>query len=129
MRRSSRSTSTTATSTQATPSPGARSATTIRCPPAPGIAGISHLLRAALGPAIDETEPELAIYNAGTDVLAGDPLGALALSPDAVLERDLHVSAELTRRGVPWLAVTSGGYTAQSHRCIAAFARHVLAGT
>jgi histone deacetylase 11 len=61
----------------------------------------------------------LAIYNAGTDVLSGDPLGGLCISAAAILERDLFVVGELRRRGIPTVLVTSGGYTRQSFQVIA----------
>ncbi|QDU91339.1 Acetoin utilization protein AcuC [Pirellulimonas nuda] len=61
----------------------------------------------------------LAFYNAGTDVLAGDPLGGLAISAAAVRQRDLYVVSELRRRGLPTVMVLSGGYTRQSYRLVA----------
>lgn len=57
----------------------------------------------------------LAIYNAGTDIVAGDPLGQLGVSADGVLQRDLFVVEELRRRQIPTLMLASGGYTRQSH--------------
>ena len=40
--------------------------------------------------ALEESDfaPELIIYNAGTDILSGDRLGCLSVSPDGVLRRD-----------------------------------------
>ena len=61
----------------------------------------------------------LAIYNAGTDVFAGDPLGGLNISAPAILERDLFVIDELRKRGIPTVMVLSGGYTTQSYRLVA----------
>jgi histone deacetylase 11 len=61
----------------------------------------------------------LAIYNAGTDVFAGDPLGRLNLSAAAILKRDLYVVGELRRRGLPTVMLLSGGYTRQSYRLVA----------
>jgi histone deacetylase 11 len=71
-------------------------------------------------------EPPLGIYNAGTDVVQGDPLGGLALSAAAVLERDLYVINEFRRRSMPVMMVTSGGYTHESWRLIAASAERIL---
>ena len=31
---------------------------------------------------LDEFKPDIIVYNAGTDVLLGDPLGALDITPD-----------------------------------------------
>jgi histone deacetylase 11 len=63
--------------------------------------------------------PKLAIYNAGTDVLAGDALGALGLTPAHVLERDLFVIDALRKRGIPTMMVLGGGYTTESYRLVA----------
>jgi histone deacetylase 11 len=61
----------------------------------------------------------LAIYNAGTDVFAGDPLGGLNLSAAAILERDLYVVGQLRDRGLPTVMVLSGGYSKESYRLVA----------
>ena len=61
----------------------------------------------------------LAIYNAGTDVFAGDPLGGLNISAATILERDLFVVGELRKRGIPTIMVLSGGYTKQSFQLVA----------
>ena len=63
---------------------------------------------------------ELAVYNAGTDVVTDDPLGELELSPDDVLERDLFVIDQLRSRGIPVVMLPSGGYTHGSYHLIAA---------
>jgi histone deacetylase 11 len=61
----------------------------------------------------------LAIYNAGTDVFANDPLGELSISAQAIRERDLYTVGELRRRGIPTVMVLSGGYTRQSYQLVA----------
>jgi histone deacetylase 11 len=61
----------------------------------------------------------VAIYNAGTDVFAGDPLGALNLSAAAIRERDVYVVTELRKRGIPTVMLLSGGYTRQSFQLVA----------
>ena len=61
----------------------------------------------------------LAIYNAGTDVFAGDPLGNLNISAATILERDLFVVGELRKRDIPTIMVLSGGYTKQSFQLVA----------
>lgn len=69
---------------------------------------------------ISQSRPiELAIYNAGTDVIDGDPLGRLSLTPQDILGRDLLVMEELRNRGIPALMLPSGGYTAESYELIA----------
>ncbi len=61
----------------------------------------------------------LAIYNAGTDVFADDPLGDLNISASAIRERDLFVVGELRKRDIPTVMVLSGGYTKQSFQLVA----------
>jgi histone deacetylase 11 len=73
-----------------------------------------------------EQEADLLIFNAGTDVLAGDALGGMLLSPKGVLDRDMFVFAEAQRRGLPILSLPSGGYSPASTKALAATAIHVL---
>ena len=68
-------------------------------------------------------KPALAIYNAGTDVLAGDPVGRLAMSEEGVKVRDAMVLDTLGRQGIPVVIVTSGGYSAKSYELIAQLAQ------
>ncbi len=69
---------------------------------------------------------ELAIYNAGTDVLRGDPLGALDLGEEAIRQRDRFVIEQMTGRGIPTLILPSGGYNKASHRLIADTAGFII---
>lgn len=62
----------------------------------------------------------LGVYNAGTDVFTGDPLGGLSLTSDDIRERDLFVMNEFRSRNIPVVMLPSGGYTAESYRLIAA---------
>ncbi len=61
----------------------------------------------------------IGVYNAGTDVFAGDPLGGLKLSSDDILARDLFVVRQFRSRGIPLVILPSGGYTKESFRFIA----------
>jgi histone deacetylase 11 len=94
-------------------------------PLASGTDGETYLLelQRALPTWLDEITTRvrhaLAIYNAGTDVVSDDPLGALALSPEHVLERDVFVVESFTRRGIPTAMVLGGGYTQDSFRLVA----------
>lgn len=67
----------------------------------------------------------LVIYNAGTDILAGDALGNLNISFDGVVERDRCVIDMLSIMNVPTVIVTSGGYTKDSYKLIASLASMV----
>lgn len=69
--------------------------------------------------ALNEVRPDILVYNAGTDVLDGDPLGGLSISPEGIRKRDEIVFRAARRRGVPILMVTSGGYQKKTARIIA----------
>ncbi len=68
---------------------------------------------------VGRTPVGLAIYNAGTDVYSGDPLGGFDISAATIRQRDLYVVGELRKRGIPTTMVLSGGYTKQSFRLVA----------
>jgi histone deacetylase 11 len=71
-------------------------------------------------------KPRLAFYNAGTDILAGDPVGRMAVSAEQVAARDRLIVRSMAERGIPTVVVTSGGYTRQSHRLIARLAIDIV---
>ena len=81
-------------------------------PLSPGLGGAEYLdvLRQHLPAALDFYQPDLVVYNAGSDVLATDPLTSLALTSREMAERDLYVISEVRERGVPLAMVLSGGY-------------------
>ncbi|TVT98831.1 hypothetical protein EJB05_55846, partial [Eragrostis curvula] len=64
-------------------------------------------------------QPQLIVYNAGTDILDGDPLGQLKVSPEGVAIRDEKVFRFAKEQNVPLLMLTSGGYMKSSARVIA----------
>lgn len=76
-------------------------------------------LRSNLTRSFDECRPNFLIYNAGTDVLKGDPLGILDITADGVIERDEIVFEMARERGVPLVMLLSGGYLRCSARVIA----------
>lgn len=77
-------------------------------------------VRAVLGQAFAEfREPDLVLYNAGTDVLDGDPLGRLRVSADAIVRRDGTVFAAARDHACPIVMATSGGYAPRNWRVIA----------
>uniref|UniRef100_A0A3Q1HC02 Histone deacetylase 11 n=1 Tax=Anabas testudineus TaxID=64144 RepID=A0A3Q1HC02_ANATE len=69
--------------------------------------------------ALNEVRPDIIVYNAGTDILDGDPLGGLSISPHGIVKRDEIVFRAAMRRGIPILMVTSGGYQKKTARIIA----------
>ena len=56
--------------------------------------------------AFQEFTPNLVIYNAGTDILSGDPLGRLNISRDGVLERDAIVFQMAKHNDIPIVMLT-----------------------
>ncbi len=72
------------------------------------------LLESELPPAIEESSPGLIIYNAGTDVLAGDPLGGMNITAEGIIRRDGFVFRSAIDRKIPILLLLSGGYTRKS---------------
>jgi len=71
-------------------------------------------------------QPQIAFYNAGTDIYEHDPLGQLRISEQGVLERDRFIFHTLTDAGIPWVMVLSGGYTRQSYQLVAQSAAYVV---
>jgi histone deacetylase 11 len=83
-----------------------------------GLEGPEYLaiVEEALPRALDLSDPDLVIYNAGSDPLAGDPLARLGLSRDDLARRDLLVATMVRERGIPLAMVLSGGYARESWR-------------
>lgn len=80
---------------------------------------LAHI-RNQLPHALDAFRPDVVVYNAGTDILVGDPLGILDISAEGVVERDRLVFDEVRRkRHIPIFMVTSGGYQRNNSRVIA----------
>lgn len=71
-------------------------------------------------------KPKLAFYNAGTDILAADKLGALNVSYEAINERDRFVVESLRERNIPTVIITSGGYSSDSYKLIADLASYLI---
>ncbi|XP_069592917.1 histone deacetylase 11-like isoform X2 [Ranitomeya imitator] len=69
--------------------------------------------------ALDDVTPDVIIYNAGTDILDGDPLGGLSVSPQGIIKRDEIVFTIARSRSIPILMVTSGGFQPRTARIIA----------
>ncbi|XP_071960728.1 histone deacetylase 11-like [Antedon mediterranea] len=76
---------------------------------------VSRNLEAAL----KEFTPDVIVYNAGTDILQGDSLGALSITPKGIVERDEYVFQAAISRGIPIVMVTSGGYQRNNAEIIA----------
>ncbi|XP_067127820.1 histone deacetylase 11 isoform X1 [Centruroides vittatus] len=69
--------------------------------------------------ALNEFTPDIIIYNAGTDILEGDPLGGLSVSAKGIIARDEIVFQKARERKIPIVMLTSGGYQRVTARIIA----------
>jgi histone deacetylase 11 len=77
-----------------------------------------ELLTNTLPKAFDEFKPDFVIYNAGSDILTGDPVGQLGVSAEGIIDRDEFVFELCKKRKIPVLMTLSGGYTQQSAEII-----------
>lgn len=79
-------------------------------------------LRTALVEAVEQFEPDILYYNAGTDCLIGDPLGGLSLTAEAIAQRDEIVFEQCLEHRpsrIPIVMVLSGGYQKNNAEVIA----------
>ncbi|NRA37206.1 MAG: histone deacetylase [Planctomycetes bacterium] len=93
-----------------------------------GTSGRTYLkiLDDTLSPFLDSAaDAKIAFYNAGTDILAKDAIGGLNVIYNEVLLRDRIVIDALRKRQIPTVVITSGGYTADSYKLIAALAEYI----
>lgn len=66
-----------------------------------------------------EFRPEFIIYNAGTDIISGDPLSHLNISPHAIIKRDEYVVGLARQHRIPINYLLSGGYQKENAGVIA----------
>lgn len=86
------------------------------------------VLRGQVLPALDAFRPDLLLYLAGADVLAGDRFGRFALTLDGVGERNRTVLTWARKAGVPTVTMMAGGYNRDHALTVEAHARVVLDG-
>ena len=58
----------------------------------------------------DHQKPDIIFYQSGVDIIVGDKLGKLALSPAGCAARDEMVAKQAYSNGIPVVAVMGGGY-------------------
>jgi acetoin utilization deacetylase AcuC-like enzyme len=98
----------------------------IELPPHTGDATYLAVLAEHLPRIVREFAPALAVYVAGSDPYARDPLGVFDLSEGGIFERDRFVTEETLGRGIPLAVVTAGGYGEQSWRLYYNYFRWLL---
>jgi histone deacetylase 11 len=84
------------------------------------------LLKRELPSAIEESNPDLIVYNAGTDVLKGDMLGGMCITAEGIINRDGFVFSQAIKRDIPILMLLSGGYTRRSAKIIGKSIENIL---
>ena len=84
------------------------------------------LLHVELPKAINQVNPDLIVYNAGTDIFEGDPLGRMSISEGGIMKRDEFVFRLAQEKKIPILMVLSGGYSSDSARIIGKSLENVL---
>ncbi|MFC6750743.1 hypothetical protein [Deinococcus aquaticus] len=89
-------------------------------PDSTGDAAYLNALDRVVAPAVATFAPDFVYYLAGADVLSGDQLGKLALSPAGVRRRDDRVLRWAARARLPTVTVMAGGYHRDPHALIAA---------
>ncbi|KAL3267127.1 hypothetical protein HHI36_011267 [Cryptolaemus montrouzieri] len=77
------------------------------------------LVKGSIITAFEEFNPDLIVYNAGTDILEGDSLGALSVSAKGIISRDEMVFRNAISRHIPIVMLTSGGYKRRTAGIIA----------
>jgi histone deacetylase 11 len=85
-----------------------------------------NTLKEKLPAAIKMFNPNLIIYNAGTDILIGDKLGRFCISKKGVKDRDAFVFQTAINNHIPILMVLSGGYTPESVEIISESIEDIL---
>lgn len=87
-----------------------------------------QVVREQVVPALEAFRPDLLIYLAGVDVLAGDRFGRFALTLDGVRERNRALLGWARQAGVPLVSLTAGGYNRDHALTVEAHSSVVLDG-
>lgn len=81
------------------------------------------IVKETLDIAIEQSQPDLVIYDAGVDIYRADPLGMLNVSLNGIRQRDRHVLKTVRSAGIPIATVIGGGYDKDQ---FALAARHAI---
>lgn len=78
----------------------------------PELGDLDYLIEieAALKSAIEKSQPDLILYDAGVDIYQHDPLGLLNISLDGIRQRDALVIDTALTQNIPIATVIGGGY-------------------
>ncbi|MDP5278516.1 histone deacetylase [Sphingomonas sp. DG1-23] len=92
--------------------PVRKARSTLDVPLADGTGDAEYLatLAATLLPLLDDFAPDLILYQAGVDPLAGDRLGRLGLSYQGLIDRDRWIAQSFAGGGLAFASALGGGY-------------------
>jgi len=69
-----------------------------------------QVLEDSVNRALEETDPDFVLYDAGVDVYTDDRLGRLRISEDGIRRRDRWIMDRCVGAGIPVVGVIGGGY-------------------
>ena len=101
----------------------------LRAFPDAGIKGSDYdeILRANLPQALDEFGPNLVIVNAGSAPFFKDyDMGGASLSIKGLLTRDEIIAREIHSRGIPFVMLSSGGYSQEAAAIYAGSGENII---
>jgi histone deacetylase 11 len=75
------------------------------------------------------SEPDMVFLVAGADVLAGDLLAGLSITPEGLVQRDWQVVSFCLERGIPVVMTLAGGYGPESWKAQYLSVRNILLKT
>lgn len=92
--------------------PVRKARSTLDVPLADGVGDEEYLetLERTLVPLLQGFAPDLVLYQAGVDPLAGDRLGRLSLSYKGLIARDRWIGGVMTSHSTPFASTLGGGY-------------------
>jgi histone deacetylase 11 len=93
-----------------------------------GIGDVDYLDRLSkeMELAFEDFTPGLIFYNAGTDIMTGDPLGRMNISERGIIARDEMVFSKALSEKVPIVMLLSGGYQKENAAVIAKSIHNIL---
>jgi len=93
------------------PVPKARSDLDVELPVGMGDDAYLRLLRKHLPAVLARARPDVVFLQDGADVLDGDPLAGLRLTPEGIVQRDAEVVDACAAAGIPLVMCLGGGYS------------------
>lgn len=85
-----------------------------------------YLLEEGLSKAFEAFSPDIIYYIAGTDIMSGDPLGLMSVSPQGIIKRDQMVFQRALKNKVPIVMLLAGGYQQANAPVIAQSIQNLL---